>query len=188
MKTITLKDVVASQNAQVAQRGEDTRFVGDYETIEFSNGDYDLLVKTDTDHQDDTLYETVIGMIDNDFYKITAKTSSFNGEKQVSFSRQQLTLQGFNSYTKELDDDKIDREGIYNNYLSAQGYDFTMEDILQLGELSSEYNCTTLKFKNHQDDDVYITINSHNQLSKITVKLSKRKVNSNSSMTSAFNF
>ena len=122
------------------------------------------------------------------FYKIVAKTSSFNGETQVSYNRQQLTLQGFNAFTKNIDDEKIDFEGIYNSYLKSQGFDFTVEDILTNGELLTEYNCTTLKGKNEQDDDIYITVNAHHQLSKITIKPSKRKVNSKSSPTSAFGF
>ena len=185
---INLKQVALSQEAQTQARYADNRFVGDYETIEFSVSDYDLLVKVDTDHSYDILYETVVGVKYDDmtFYKITAKTEMYNGEKKITFSEQQLTLQGFNFFIKDTEIDEL--EGIYNNYLNYMGYDFTIEDVATLGEFSTEFNCTILKFRDEGDNDHYITINSKGQLSKITIKQSKRKVNSKSSISSAFGF
>ena len=196
MKAITLEQVVNSQNVATNSSYTDTRFIGDYESnVEFVNSDYDELYLIDTDHSHDRgnnsdLYETVIAIKEDDsgiaFYKLVAKTTDFNGEPQVSYSRQELSLQGFNYFTKDVSDDTIDFEGIYNRYLKSKGYDFTIEDVHTLGEFLPEYNCTTLQFKDESDNKHYITINSHGQLSKITIKLSPRKVGKINTFKSAF--
>lgn len=182
---ITINLIKQSINESVVAREADTRFLGDYEIIEFSAGDYDSLHLVDTDHSGDTLYEKVVAIIDNDFYLLTAKTSSYNGEKQVTFTRQQLSLNGFNYFTKDIEEDF---EGVYNKYLQSQGYDITLEDIKTLGEYKPELaNCTILQFKDEEDNKHYLTVNQHGQLSKITKKLSGKQVKTKTTK-SAFGF
>jgi hypothetical protein len=183
---ITLKDIVNGQQAIVSQRAEDNRFKGDFEPIEFCKSDYDSMWLVDTDHSGDKFIEKVVAVKDTDMYLLTASTSSFNGQKQINFIQQELTLQGFNYFTKDIDEDF---SSFYNQILEANGYNISLQDVIDLGEFKPELNgCTILQFKDDKDNTHYLTVNKYNQLSKITVKLSGRPVGNTKTSQSAFGF
>ena len=181
---ITLKDIANGQKAIVESRYADDRFVGDYEPIEFNRQDYDSMYKVTTDSMQDKLIEKVLCVKDLDTFLITATTTVFAGEQQINFISQQLSLRGFNSFSKDLDKDM---SWYYDMYLQDKGYDLLLEDIQELGEFKPEFSDSTiLQFKDSEDNFHTLTVNKFGQLSKITVKQSARKVNSNSSIQSAF--
>ena len=87
-------------------------------------------------------------------------------------------------FSKEIQEDFTD---IYDNYLQSKGYEITVDDVKELGELHSEFNgATILSFTDEEDNKHYITVNQRNQLSKITVKLSDKEVKTKSTIESAF--
>jgi len=181
-----IKDIVKKQTTQTVNKGfNQDLFTADREVIEFSKSDYDSihLVNTDTGEdrmQGQWLTESVVALCDNDMYLITAKTTAYQGNKQVHYTQQPLTLKGFNYFTKDVEEDF---EEFYHNYLKAQGYDITLEDILTTGELSTEYGSTTLKFTDDEETQHYITVNQRGQLSSITKKRVQQKMGT---LTSAF--
>ena len=181
MKTFTIKEIVMGQEAVKATRYEDTRFIGDYEPIEFCKSDYTTLTRVSTDVMPNKLVEKVVATRDMDSYLITASTTVFAGEKQVNYISQQLTLKGYNSFMKNEDCT------VYHNmYLQGNGYDITVDDILELGVYNPEYQVTMLQFTDEDGNYHTLTCNTLHQLSKISKKLSTRKVNTNSSISSAF--
>jgi len=191
MKNITLAEIAKGQKELKVRSFNTDLFKGDRENIEeFDKQAYSEFYLTEMDNvhdqgEHDKLRETVIAVgHESDFYMINAITSSFNGEKQVSFTQQPITLKGFNYFTKALDEDFTE---VYNNYLVSKGYELTIEDIVTLGELNTEYNVTTLSFKTDNEDKHYLTVNAKNQLSSVTVKVSDREVKATeSTLTSAF--
>jgi len=179
MKSYTLKDIVKGQEQAKTSNYNTDLFAGDRETLEaFDKGSYSMFWLTDTDHthdkgEHDNLKETVIAVgHENDFYMITAITTDFNGEVQHKYSQQEITLKGFKYFTKDVDEDFTE---IYDNYLVSKGYEITLDDIKTVGELSPEYNCTTLRFKDENENMHYLTVNSKDQLSSVTVKMSARE-------------
>ena len=179
MKAISLKDIVKSQEEMKTSSFNTDLFKEDRESIEWDKSAYSEihLVSLDNVHdrgEHDKLKETVVCVgQESDFYLITAITTSFNGETQHSFTSQELTLKGFNYFGKSIEDDLSD---VYNHYLQEKGYDITIEDIVQIGELNIEYNVTTLRYKDEKDSMHYLTVNARHQLSSVTVKHSAREV------------
>ena len=186
---ITLKDIVKGQQEAKASSYNTDLFSGDRESIEWDKSAYSNIYMVTTDHQHDRgehdkFVETVVTVgHESDFYLVTATHTSFNGEKQVAFTEQPITLKGFNYFTKDNEEVEAD---IYNNYLAQQGYELVIDDIKELGVFNAQYNVVTLSFKDDKDSMHYLTVNSKNQLSGITVKHSARKVNTSSSFQSAF--
>jgi len=185
------KAIVAGQEEAKTSNFNTDLFKSDRETLEqFDKSAYSEFWLIGADHkhdigEHDKLVETVacIGH-ENDFYLVTATSSSFNGETQVSYTEQPITLKGLNYFTKDAD---IDLTDTYNNLLASMEYDLTIDDIKTLGELNTEYNVITLKFKDESANMHYLTVNAKDQLSSITVKQSAREVKTNNStITSAF--
>ena len=187
----SIKAIVQGQEQAKVNNFNTDLFVTDRSPIEsLDMSAYSLFAPVSSDHQHDRgehdkLVEGAIGIIDNEFYFITATTSSFNGETQISYTEQEITLKGLNYFTKDAD---IDLTEVYNNHLLDKGYEISIDDIKQMGELNTEYNCTTLKFKAEDESMHYLTVNSKDQLSGITVRSSSKKVTKaqNSSIPSAF--
>lgn len=190
MSKFTLNQIAQSQEEMKKNSFNTDLFSGDREPIEWDKSAYSEIHLVTTDHvhdrgEHDNLKETVICVgHEDDFYLISAITTSFNGETQHKYTSQELTLQGFNYFGKEIEADFTE---VYNNYLGRKGYEITVDDIKTLGELNTEYNSTTLRFKDEEENMHYITVNGRDQLSKITVKLASREVKTKSSMQSAFN-
>lgn len=181
MKKFTLKDIAIGQESAKASGFNQDLFLGDREQLEvFTPSAYGTwkLIAMDNQHdkgEHDKMTETVVTSSHDgsEFTAVTGTTTSFNGETQVSFTEQQLTLKGFVFLTKESKEDFTD---VYNAYLESQGYQgLTIDEIKSLGELNSEYNCTTLRFKDDEENMHYLTVNARNQLSSVTVKLSGRE-------------
>lgn len=180
MARFTMQDIINGQEQAKISKYNTDLFAGDREPIEsFDKSAFSEFHLVGADHkhdigEHDKLIETVIAIgHESDFYLITATTSSFNGELQVSFTQQEITLKGLNYFVK---DTEIDFEEVYNNYLVSKGYELTVEDIKTLGELNTEFNVTTLKFKDDRDNMHYLTVNARDQLSGVTVKLSPNEV------------
>ena len=207
-KLINVKDVV--KGLEEAKRSVDFGyFLSDREPVEFVSNDYDTVFLVDTDNSSfnksdtslelngerynreltDKFVETAIGITDTGteiiFTLLVGTTSVYGGEKEVAYVSQVLSIAGLNKFTKEID---IDLSESYNAYLKYEGYDLTIDDILELGEFNSQYNVTILSWANEELGNKYwITVNSRKQLSKITVKGSGRKVVPNGgSVGSAF--
>ena len=186
----TLKDITNGQAKAKANHYNTDLFVSDREQIEsFDKSAYSDIFEPSLDNkhdkqEHDKLIETIVAVgHESDFYLITAVHTSFNGEEQVSLSEQQITLKGFNYFTKE---NKEDFTEVYNNFLAYKGYEITTDDIKALGELNTEYNVTTLSFTDDKDSKHYLTVNSRDQLSSVTVKHSAREVKTKSTFQSAF--
>lgn len=180
MARFTMQDIINGQEQAKISKYNTDLFAGDREPIEsFDKSAFSEFHLVGADHkhdigEHDKLIETVIAIgHESDFYLITATTSSFNGELQVSFTQQEITLKGLNYFVK---DTEIDFEEVYNNYLVSKGYELTVEDIKTLGELNTEFNVTTLRFKDDSDNMHYLTVNARDQLSGVTVKLSPNEV------------
>jgi len=187
--SVTLKEIIKSQEAMKTNSFNTDLFAGDREPIEWDKSAYSEvhLVELDNIHdkgEHDNLKETVICIgHESDFYMITAITTSFNGEVQHKYTSQEITLSGLNYFTKGTE---LDLEDVYNNYLVSKGYEITIEDILTVGELSTEFNVTTLRYKDENEAMHYLTVNSKHQLSKITVKQSGREAKPKTKQVSAF--
>lgn len=180
MKKFTMQDIINGQEQAKISKYNTDLFAGDREPIEsFDKSAFSEFHLVGTDHrhdigEHDKLIETVVAIgHESDFYLITATTSSFNGELQVNFTQQEITLKGLNYFTKEAD---IDLEDVYNNFLVSKGYELTIEDVETLGELNTEFNVTTLKFKDESENMHYLTVNAKHQLSGVTVKISPIEV------------
>ena len=191
MKNYNLKDIVNGQEKAKQSSFNTDLFAGDREPLEqFDKSAYSdmFLMSVDNTHdkgEHDKLLESVIVVgHESDFYMVTATTTSYNSEVQRTYTQQAITLAGFNFFTKEIKEDFTD---IYNNYLQSKGYEITVDDVKELGELHSEFNgATILSFTDDEDNKHYITVNQKNQLSKITVKLSDKEVKTKSTIESAF--
>lgn len=173
---INLKDIVNGQKQAEQVKYNTDLFKSDVEYHEegtFNIKDYETIVQLETKREErkqgtqsfDVLIDTFIGTIGTDAFLVTVEQSSFNGEPRISHNTKELTLAGFNYFTKEEEPN----EDFYNLMLNDKGYELTVQDILSLGELNTDYNSTTLKFK-HEDNTHYLTVNQKGQLSKITVK------------------
>lgn len=192
MSKFNLKSIIAGQAQAKVNNFNTDLFKGDRENLEeFDKLAYSEFHLVSVDHkhdkgEHDKLVESVIAIgHESDFYLITATTTSFNGEIQVNYSEQPITLKGLNYFSKDAE---LDIEEVYNNYLSSEGYEITVEDIKEIGELNTEYNVTTLRFKDDGENMHYLTVNSKNQLSGITVKLSGREARpAQPTISSAFN-
>lgn len=177
---IKLNDIVQGLEKAKENSFNTDLFVSDKEPIEELTGfDTVYLVSMDNAHdkgEHDKLVETAVGVVDNEFYLLTAVSTSFNGEQQVNYTQQNMTLQGFNYFTKDIEVD----EDIYNNYLVSKGYGITMEDIRTLGEFKPDLQgCTILSFEDKNETKHFLTINAKGQLSRITKKPLAKKVNTN---------
>ena len=173
MKTFTLKNIVDGIEVKEAKTFNTDLFKSDRETLEdFNQSDYSILylVSMDNTHgrgEHDNMRETLVAVgHESDFYLVTATNSSYNGEPQVTFTQQELTLQGFIYFTK---DEEIDEE-ILDTYILSQGYEVTQQDIREMGEFLPDYNCIILKFKDEEGRTHRLTVSGKtNRLSKITV-------------------
>ena len=175
VKTITLTSAVAGQYTKEVRSYNKELFIGERETVEsFNPSDYELIELLDTKSSEAQTYEVrgaarkeLVVAIDSEFRPqlINANSTSYNGETQVTVTSQELTLAGFNYFTKQ-NDSQLDWTDYYNRVLERAGYEISVDDIKTLGEFKSEYNCTTLSFT---VDGVrhWLTVNSHNQLSSI---------------------
>jgi hypothetical protein len=187
MAKITLKDIIAGQKTKTVGSYNTDLFKSDNENLteSFNKNDYDFitLISTDTDTKSGLLKESIIAISGGDSYLLNTSPTAYNGEVNISIFSKWLTLQGFNYFTKE-NDNFLDTEGkiiqevknYYNEVLLENNLDITYDDILELGEFNSEYNCIILSFVT-DDFNYYITINSHQQLSKITKKVNMTKPN-----------
>jgi hypothetical protein len=179
MKKINLKDVVQGLKTTKNKSYNTDLFSADAENITetFNKSNYTYLELLSTDHDPKTglIRETILAIGEQgDSYLISTNPSLFNGEITISIFSKWLTLQGFNYFSKNSElffDGEIQMEAVnyYDNYLQEQGYDISYQDILELAEYNSEYNIKILSFSD-EENNYYITINSKNQLSKITKK------------------
>ena len=185
MAKITLKDIINGQKTKTTSSYNTDLFKSDNENLteSFNKADYDFitLISTDTDTRSGLLKESIIAISGSDSYLINTSPTAYNGEVSISIFSKWLTLQGFNYFTKEneafLDiDGKIIQEvkNYYNEVLLENNLEISYDDILELGEFNSEFNCIILSFVT-EDYNYYITINSHQQLSKITKKQNMTK-------------
>lgn len=186
MATITLKDIIQGQKTKEVKSFNTDLFKSDSENIteNFDKNDYDYieLIETNTDDKTGLLKETIIAFKGQDSYLINTVPSLYNGEVTVSIFQKWLTLSGFNYFTKD-NENFYDEEGhileivkeYYNNVLKDNNLEITYQDILDLGEFNSEYNCVILQFQ-YEEFKYYITINEKQQLSKITKKQSIAKM------------
>jgi hypothetical protein len=180
MEKITLKDIINGQKTKTSKGYNTDLFKGDSENIteDFSRHNYDFitLISTDTDTKSGLIRETIIGLKDGEAYLLNTIPSVYNGEASVSIYSKWLTLTGFNYFSKS-NDSFLDEEGhiieevkeFYDMILNNNNLEIKYNDIIELGELNSELNCITLSFKT-ENWSYYITINSSQQLSKITKK------------------
>jgi hypothetical protein len=187
MAKITLKDIIAGQKTKAVGSYNTDLFKSDNENLteDFNKSNYDFitLISTDTDTRSGLLKESIIAISGADAYLLNTSPTAYNGEVNISIFSKWLTLQGFNYFTKE-NDNFLDTEGkiiqevknYYNEVLLENNLDITYDDILELGEFNSEFNCIILSFVT-DDYNYYITINSHQQLSKITKKVNMTKPN-----------
>ena len=176
MERITIKTVVESQRVETKKRTYNTDlFVSDTKVLEeFSTDDYNALALISTDtNSNEKLTETIVAINStNDAFLISAvQQKAYNSDDiTISYFSKELTLQGFNYFTKDLQpDDGIDFDEYYNMILLRKGFDITMDDIRTLGEYKEQFNCTILQFEAN-DNKYYLTINKLDQLSKITIK------------------
>lgn len=171
--SFTIKDIIAGQPTKSIKSFNTDLFASDREHIEFDKQAYSEFWLVDTNamyeqNGNDKLIETVVAVgYESDFYMITAITTSFNGETQVNYTQQDLTLKGFNYFTKNVEDDLTE---VYNNYLAFKGYEITLDDIREFGELNTQYDVVTLQFTDKNENKHYLTVNNRNQLSSITKK------------------
>lgn len=181
MAKITLKDIIQGQKIKEVKSYNSDLFKSDSENVtqDFNKNDWDYLtlLSTDTDTKTGLLKETILGIQGQDAYLINTQPSSYNGEVTVSIYQKWLTLQGLNFFIKE-NDNFYDEEGhlteeikdYYSKVLSNEyNLDITYQDVIELGEYNSEFNCVILSFK-VEDNNYYITINERQQLSKVTIK------------------
>jgi hypothetical protein len=189
MKTITLKDIIAGQKVIKTNSYNTDLFKSDNENItdEFTASNYEHLFIVEMTSEGENLKETIIGLADGEAYLINARTTTYNGEPNTSITQKVMTLQGFNYFTKEMfmtDNSEVIENGTikeeivtyYNQVIKNHGYEITYDDILELGELSTEYNVTILSFEDNEENKHFLTINDKGQLSKITVKQQGRAV------------
>lgn len=184
---ITIKDIINNQKAKGTKGFNTDLFKSDSENIteSFSKDNYELLVliDTDVDSRNEALKETIIGLERGEAFLINTQPNNYQGNITVSIYQKWLTLQGFNYFTKklfeELDNEFVDSEGrlslevkeYYNKCLKNEGIDVSYDDILELGEYNSEYNCMTLSATiEEMNMSIHLTINAKGQLSKITKK------------------
>jgi len=179
MKKINLKNVIEGLKTTKSKSYNTDLFYSDSENItsDFNKNNYSYLelLTTDTDIKSGLLKETILAIgYSGDSYLINTIPHIYNGETTVSIFSKWLTLGGFNYFTKESElflHGEIQMEAVnyYDDYLQEQGYDISYQDILELAEYNSEYNVKILSFSD-EENNYYITINSKNQLSKITKK------------------
>ncbi len=187
MEKITLKQIIEGQKTKKVSSYNTDLFKSDNENLteNFNKNDYDFitLISTDTDTKSGLLKESIIAISGSDAYLLNTSPTAYNGEVSISIFSKWLTLQGFNYFTKE-NDVFLDHEGhiiqevkeYYNAVLLGNELEITYQDILDLGEFNSEFNCIILSFST-ENHNYYITINSHQQLSKITKKVNLTKQN-----------
>ena len=183
---INIRDIINGQAKAKSNNYNTDLFQSESENItqQFNKRDYEVLelITTDIDTKTGLLKETIIGYNDSGAYLINTVPSSYNGEVTVSIFEKWLTLQGFNFFIKEMlahsDNAFVDHEGklteividFYNWELKENGYNISYQDVRDLGEFNSQYNCITLSFESEDNKKHFITINDKQQLSKITVK------------------
>lgn len=187
---LNLKDIINGQAKVQAKAFNTDLFKGDNENIteDFSRENYDKLIAIDSTSTDNQLKETIIGLRGADAYLINATSASYNGDIQTSITQKWLTLQGFNYFTKDFfmfsDNEFVDAEGhltydiqeFYTNVLRDNDYDISYSDIIELGIYNPEYKVIILSFEDSKENKHFLTINDKGQLSKITKKLSSKKV------------
>ena len=173
---INMKEIINGQEEAKAPSFNTDLFKSDieYQTEEFSISPYSGIVQLETAKEEtrkegsqtyNVMIDSFVGIIDEDAFLVTVTQSKFNGETRIDWTTKELTLQGYNWFTKDSEPN-VD---YYNLLLNNAGYEITIDDILSMGELNTDYNNTTLKFK-HNDKMHYLTVNKYGQLSKITVK------------------
>lgn len=186
---ITLKDIISGQRTNKVKSFNTDLFKSDNENIteDFNTSNYEYIKLIDVESSDIMLKETIIGIEKGEAYLINANSTMYNGERQTNISQKWLTLQGFNYFVKEqftdYGNDFIDEEGklrieiqnFYSDVLKNNGLEISYQDVLDLGEYNSEYNCLILSFET-DTDKWFITINERQQLSKITKKPKQEKV------------
>jgi hypothetical protein len=173
---ISLKNIVSSEKTPTKAYNTEL-FAGDRESIESLSKDYfNLVSQIDSTLGKYDMKETALAIdTDNIPFLINVRASSYNGDKQVNISVQQLTLKGFNYFYKKSDlmkNDEIDASVIdyYNLELKNNSFDFSYHDVLELAELKTDLNCSILKLET-DEANYYITITIEGFLSKITKKL-----------------
>ena len=193
---INLKDVVRGLE-EIKSTVDFGYFKSDREPIEFNKSDYDLVLLVDVDNTSfrksetnielngerynrevtDRVIETAVGIVDNGteliFSLLIGTTNLYGGKKEVSYVSQELTLAGLNKFTRDVECDLTEW---YDLYLKYEGYEITVNDILELGEFNPEFNVTILNWLDESGNKYWLTVNSRKQLTKITVKASGRKV------------
>ena len=173
---ISLKNIVSSEKTPTKAYNTEL-FAGDRESIESLSKDYfNLVSQIDSTIGKYDMKETALAIdTDNIPFLINVRASTYNGDKQVNISVQQLTLKGFNYFYKKSDlmkNDEIDASVIdyYNLELKNNSFDFSYHDVLELAELKTDLNCSILKLET-DEANYYITITIEGLLSKITKKL-----------------
>ena len=172
---ISLKNIVSTEKTPTKAYNTEL-FAGDRESIESLRKDYfNLVSQIDSTLGKYDMKETALAIdTDNIPFLINVRASSYNGDKQVNISVQQLTLKGFNYFYKKSDlmkNDEIDISVIdyYNLELKNNGFDFGYHDVLELAELKTDLNCSILKLET-DEANYYITVTIEGFLSKITKK------------------
>jgi len=170
---ITMNDVVKGLEVQGTKKYNTDLFLSDVEILEdFSINEYNDCELISTDAGNDEMTETAIVTKKGDAFLIThTREKGFGGEWTESTFSKELTLKGYNYFTKNLYEQNTD---YYNRVLEQNGYALTLDDVLT-GIYNPEYKCTTLSFtnKNHKH---WLTVNERGQLSSIKRKPLDREV------------
>lgn len=141
-------------------------FKSDSEPMDnFIANEWDIIDLVSTDTLQDRFKETIVLVSDDMAYLLNhTRRQGFGGKIESTFWIQELTMKGMNYFTKESDKDYSE----YYNKLIAK-YGFTVEDIKEIGEFKTEYDCFTLAIEDN-NESVWLTVNNRNQLSSITIK------------------
>lgn len=188
---LNLNDIVNGLDVVKVRSFEDTRFVGDMEWFndlpELIN-EFNIVELLEVDNE---LYIGSNGS--NEPFVIRANKNSYMGEAQISWSIQELSLQGFAYYVKYANPCKDGVESfincINNQFLKENGIDVDVLDLAELAIYESQFNVYILNFETN-DAKYWITFRSADcgfkYLSKITrkpkavpVKIKSKKLNIN---------
>lgn len=165
-----IKDIVSGMRVSKPKFTETSLFKAD-RTVSNEMPEHNELIFLDSTSDNFGLTETAI-IVDNESiaYLISAKSTKYNDELQVSYSSQELTLNGLFYFSKSSsEDDNWKLEVCYDKFLQESGLDCTFNEIIELFELNTEYSVYMLKFETN--DSFYTLTAKDGKLKKITRKL-----------------